>query len=146
MDRTSQIFINIINELEINGKENLTIDEIREKLNEANNISYSNIYVKFDFIINKITDTKTSNEYKDCVFYMSKDILLFEHNKLNNNVFINDEKFGCYFYDENEQEYDDNKYYIRKLLSKYLQSEIELVNVIKEKYCLKLEDHLKTIN
>ena len=146
MDRTSQIFINIINELEINGKENLTIDEIREKLNEANNISYSNIYVKFDFIINKITDTKTSNEYKDCVFYMSKDILLFEHNKLNNNVFINDEKFGCYFYGENEQEYDDNKYYIRKLLSKYLQSEIELVNVIKEKYCLKLEDHLKTIN
>lgn len=72
MDRTSQIFINIINELEINGKENLTIDEIREKLNQANNISYSNIYVKFDFIINKITGTKTSNEYKDCFFLYVK--------------------------------------------------------------------------
>ena len=145
MDRTSQIFCNLINELENQDKDNLSFKEIRDVLNESNIISYKPVYDKFEHLINKITGTKISNEYKDSVFYMSNDILFFEHNTISNKVFVNETSFYCYFYDENEEEYDDNMYYVRNLLSKFLQCEIETVDVFEDDDRLKIEEQLKTI-
>ena len=152
MEKSLQIFTELLNNYKLNEKDSLTIIEIEELvkkteflLSEKSNQSDDDIRINhirqtYTDIANKITDIKKLDKYPDYIFYMVGNSVFMKHDLISDIVYIRYWGFWELF----AKKFNLNNNQISLLLKSFLQVHLECyINTTKCESINDLERYFK---
>ena len=158
MENLIKIINNRLDEQSLLGKEYLSISEIKNILEQVNNL-LSNVETNenkkdfctkeqrdtFNEIMSKITGTKNSDEYTDSVFYMVGDSVYMEQELKTDNFYIRYDDFWSVFKTKFNLNYQEISQLLRGLLEQHLNCKVNTTSYVFFRHQLRLEQHLKCV-
>lgn len=139
MEKNLQIVLNLLNNQELLGKESLTINEVKEIINNVDKITITDS--KKDFatkeqrevfndIMSKVTCLKKLDEYTDSIFYIINDSVYMEQDLKTDNFYIRYGDFWEVFETKFDLNYEEIKELLRGLLEERLICKVNTTEVI----------------
>lgn len=158
MENLIKIINGRLDEQSLLGKDSLTINEIKNILEQVNVLvsKVESIDTKetekdfctkeqreaFNEIVSKFTETKKSDKYPDSVFYMVGDYVYMERNSKTNNFYIRYCDFWAFFETKFNLNYQEISGLLQGLLKHHLNCEVNTTFIEGELSTSVLEEHL----